>query len=92
MKELRYNNCMDPRFKQLTPETLERLAKKAQAEGLSLDAYLNVLLGPLNEATALAGMTEAEFDAFIEDFSKGSEHFPPLPPDFSRDDIYTNHD
>ena len=83
---------MDPRFKQLTPETIERLAKKAQAEGLSLDAYLNVLLGPLNEGTALAEMTEAEFDAFIEDFAKGSEHFPPLPPDFSRADIYTDHD
>ena len=87
---------MDPRLEQLRPETLDRLAKKAQAEGLSLDSYLNVLLGLLNagtnEATALAGMTEAEFDAFIEDFSKGSEHFPPLPPDFSRADIYTNQD
>jgi len=48
--------------------------------------------GFLNEGTALAAMSEAEFEAFIEDFSKGSEHFPPLPPDFSRADIYTDHD
>jgi hypothetical protein len=92
MKELRYIKRMDPRFEQLTSETIDRLAKKAQAEGLSLDAYLNVLLGLLNEGTALAEMSEAEFDAFIEDFSKGSEHLPPLPPDFSRVDVYTDHD
>jgi hypothetical protein len=92
MKELRYIELMDPRLEQLRPETIDRLAKKAQAEGLSLDAYLNVLLGLLNEGTALAEMSEAAFEAFIEDFSKGSEHFPPLPPDFSRVDIYTDHD
>jgi hypothetical protein len=32
---------MDPRLEQLIPETIDRLAQKAQAEGLSLDAYLN---------------------------------------------------
>jgi hypothetical protein len=49
-------------------------------------------LGLLNEGTTVAEMSEAEFGAFIEDFSKGSEHFPPLPPDFSRADIYTDRD
>ena len=83
---------MDPRLEQLRPETIDRLAKKAQAEGLYLDAYLSMLLGLLNEGTALAEMTEAEFEAFLEYFSKGAERFPPLPPDFSRADIYTDHD
>jgi hypothetical protein len=83
---------MDPRLEQLRPETIDRLAKKAQAEGLYLDAYLSMLLGLLNEGTALAEISEAEFEAFIEDFSKGSEYFPPLPPDFSRVDISTDHD
>jgi hypothetical protein len=83
---------MDPRLEQLKPETIDKLAKKAQAEGRSLDAYLNALLGLLNEGTTLAEISEAEFGAFIEDFSKGSEHFPPLPPDFSRADIYTDRD
>jgi predicted nucleic acid-binding protein len=83
---------MDSRLEQLTPETVDRLARKAQAEGLSLDAYLNVLLGLLTEGMALAEMSEAEFEAFIDDFSKSSEHFPALPPDFSRADIYTDHD
>jgi hypothetical protein len=92
MKELQYFKLMVLRLEQLRPETIARLAQKAQAEGLSLDAYLNVLLGLLNEGTALAEISEAEFEAFIEDFSKGSEYFPPLPPDFSRVDIYTDHD
>ncbi len=91
MKELQYIGYMDPRLEQLTPETIDRLAKKAQAEGLSLDAYLNVLLGLLSEGMALAEMSEAEFEAFIEDLSKGSEHFPPLPPDFPSADVYTDH-
>jgi hypothetical protein len=92
MKELQYITDMDPRLEQLAPETIDRLAQKAQAEGLSLDAYLNILLGLLNEGTAVAEMSEAEFEAFIEDFSKSSEHLPPLPTDFSRADIYTDRD
>jgi hypothetical protein len=83
---------MDPHLEHLRPETVDKLAKKAQAEGLSLDAYLNTLLGLLNEGMALAEMSEAEFDAFLEDFSRGSERLPLLPPDFSRADIYTDHD
>lgn len=65
--------------------------RKPRLKG-SLDVYLNALLGVLDEETTLAEMSEAEFEAFIEDFSKGSEHFPPLPPDFSSADIYTDHD
>ncbi len=83
---------MDPRLEQLRPETIDRLAQHAQAEGLSLDAYLSTLLGLRPEGTALAEMSEAEFEAFLEDFSEGSEQFPPLPPDFSRADLYTDHE
>jgi hypothetical protein len=82
---------MDPRLAQLRPETIDRLLQKAQAQGLSLDAYLNALLGLLNEGTALSEMSEAAFEVFLEDCSTGSEHLPPLPPDFSRADIYTDH-
>ena len=74
------------------PEHLDTPKSQLLEEGLSLDAYLNVLLGLLNEGTALAEISEAEFEAFIEDSSKGSEHFPPLPPDFCRVDIYADHD
>jgi hypothetical protein len=83
---------MHPRLERRTPEPIDRVAKKAQAEGLSLDAYLNLLLGLLNEGTASAQISEAEFEALIGDFSKGLERFPPLPPGFARADVYTDHD
>jgi hypothetical protein len=83
---------MDPRLEQLKPETIDKLAEKAQAEGLSLDAYLNTLLGLLNDGTALSELSETEFEAVLDEFSRGSEHLPPLPPDFSRADIYSDHD
>ena len=83
---------MDPRLEQLTPETVDKLAEKAQAAGLSLDGYLNTLLGLLNDGTALSELSDEEFEAVLEEFSRGSEHLPPLPPDFSRDDIYSDHD
>ena len=83
---------MDPRLEQLKPETIDKLAKKAQGEGFSLDAYLNTLLGLLNDGTALSELSEAEFEAVLDEFSRGSEHLPPLPPDFSRADIYSDHD
>jgi hypothetical protein len=83
---------MDPRLEQLKPETIGELAEKAQAEGLSLDAYLSTLLGLLNDGTALSELSDEEFEAVLDEFSRGSEHLPPLPPDFSRADIYSDHD
>jgi hypothetical protein len=83
---------MDPRLEQLKPDTIDKLAEKAQAAGLSLDGYLNTLLGLLNDGTALSDLSDEEFEAVLEEFSRGSEHLPPLPPDFSRDDIYSDHD
>jgi hypothetical protein len=83
---------MDPRLAQLRPETIDRLSENAKAEGLSLDAYLNTLLALLNDGTGFWELSEAEFDALMEEFAKGTENVPPLPPNFSRDDIYTDHD
>jgi hypothetical protein len=83
---------MDPRLEQLKPETIDKLADKAHAAGLSLDAYLNMLLGLLNDGTALSDLSDEEFEAVMDEFARGSEHLPPLPPDFSRADIYSDHD
>jgi hypothetical protein len=82
---------MDPRLEQLKPETIDKLAENAHAAGLSLDAYLNTLLGLLNDGTGLSKLSDEEFEAVMDEFSRGSEHIPPLPPDFSRADIYSDH-
>jgi hypothetical protein len=83
---------MNPLLEDVTPETAETLRAKAAAQGLSVDAYLRALLGLGSATNALADMSDEEFDALMEDFAKGTEHVPPLPPDFSREDIYSDHD
>jgi hypothetical protein len=83
---------MDSRIEQLKPETIDKLAEKAHAAGLSLDVYLNTLLGLLNDGTALSELSDEQFQAVMDEFSRGSEDIPPLPSDFSRADIYSNHD
>ena len=83
---------MHPVLEDVTPETAEMLHAHATAQGLSVDTYLRALLGLGSAENALADMSEEDFDALIEEFAKGTEHVPPLPPDFSRDDIYSDHD
>ena len=83
---------MNPLLEDVTPETAETLHAHAKAQGLSVDAYLRALLGLGSDENALADMPEKEFDALMEDFAKGTENVPLLPPDFSRDDIYSDHD
>jgi hypothetical protein len=83
---------MNPLLEDVTPETAEMLHAHAKAQGLSIDEYLRALLGLGSGEKALADMSEAEFDALMQEFAKGTENIPPLPPDFSRDDIYSDHD
>jgi hypothetical protein len=71
---------MNPLLEDATPETAETLHAHAKAQGLSVDAYLRALLGLGSNENALADMSEKEF-------AKGTENVPPLPPDFSRDQI-----
>jgi hypothetical protein len=83
---------MNPLLEDVTPETAEMLHAHAKTQGLSIDAYLRTLLGLGSSENALADMSQEEFDALMEEFAQGTEHVPPLPPDFSRDDIYSDHD
>jgi len=82
---------MNPFLENVTPETAAMLLAHATAQGLSVDAYLRILLGLGRAENALAEMSAEDFDALMEEFAKGTEHVPPLPPDFSRDDIYSDH-
>jgi hypothetical protein len=82
---------MHPVLEDVTPETAEMLHAHATARGLSVDAYLRALLGLERGQDTIADMSQEEFDALMGEFAKGTEHVPPLPPDFSRDDIYSDH-
>jgi hypothetical protein len=83
---------MDPLLEDVTIEIAEILHTHAKAQGLSVDAYLRALLGLESGQNALAELSQEGFDALMEEFAKGTEHVPPLPSDFSRDDIYSDHD
>jgi hypothetical protein len=83
---------MNPWLEDVTPETAAMLHAHATAQGLSVDAYLRALLGLGSAENTLATLSEADFAALMEEFAKGTDHVPPLPADFSRDDIYSDHD
>ena len=74
----------------LKPETEERLQALADARGVSVDEYLKSLIGVVDgEAVAVS---LAEFEADLEAFASGTEHLPPAPITYSREDIYFDHD
>jgi hypothetical protein len=77
---------------EVEPETAELLAAQAQAQGLSVDAYLKMLLGIPEQRNALADLSDEEFNTLMEEFASGTEGLPPLPTDFSRQDLYFDHD
>jgi hypothetical protein len=83
---------MNPVLEQVRLETAELLAARAEAQGLSVDAYLKMLLGAPEQKTALAELSDEEFDSVMEELASGTEGIPPLPADFSRKDIYFDHD
>jgi hypothetical protein len=70
---------------QIKPETAEMIAAEARAKGLSVDEYLRGLIVMTKEA----GEPEpdpGEFIAAMESIAQ--EGVDPLPPGFSREDIY----
>ena len=77
---------------------LQTLSQQAQARGLPLDRYLKVLadnserlLGPAFESRH--SISEVDFTAWLDALACTIPiHVPPLPQDFSRADIYDDHD
>jgi hypothetical protein len=71
--------------------TAERLAQKAKSTGVSVDSLLKHML-ELTDLTQSREMTLEEFDRVLDELAAGSENLPPLPTNFSRADIYLDHD
>lgn len=72
-------------------ETADRLAEKAESKGMSVDSLLRGLLDKMDSAP-LTELTLEEFDGILDELAAGSESLPALPTDFSRADIYMDHD
>lgn len=85
---------MNPVLEEIKPETAERLAALAKEKGVSVDEYLRSLLPGANgaEAAAEAEMSPAEIDRILDELAAIAGDITPLPRDFSREDIYSDHD
>jgi hypothetical protein len=75
-----------------TESALRVLKAQAEARGMALADYLELLaeagkLGPANGDVSLD-----EFDALLDEIANVFLPLPSLPPDFSRADVYADHD
>ena len=84
---------------ELAPGTEQTLRAKASANGKSLEFYLQELAQKdaleANGAAVLLSQEElslADFDQLLDALAAGPPGMPPLPEDFSRRDIYSDHD
>src|SRR5262245_35549208 len=66
----------------------QMLEESAQARGMDFDAYINSILAASNGPPHAAPLDLAELDRLFDELSEGTDHLTPLPPNFSRADIY----
>jgi hypothetical protein len=82
----------------LEPDTEQILAAKAARFGQTLEVYLKHLAE--RDAQGRDGLgagpapplSDEEFDRLLDELSEGLPPLPSLPADFSRADIYADHD
>lgn len=75
---------------ELDEQTAERLRAVAESRGMSVEAYLRRLaetMAPSNPDP----VSNEEFEQLLDEVSEGL-NLQPLPSDFSRADIYLDHD
>jgi hypothetical protein len=74
---------------ELTPEVEARLWVQARAQGVSLAAYLQMVIEQMALLESFAGGSVEEFEAGMDALAAGSEQIPGLPPEaYSRERIY----
>ena len=83
---------MNATLEQIKPETLETLEKQAKMFGLSIDDYLRSLLPKTEKNLSLKGDTNEEFEADMIAFAEGTENHSAYHGNYSREDIYFDHD
>ncbi len=72
-------------FEEISVETAQVLSTQAAASGMSVDAYLKQLLGVNGGGKQKDAARPEDVVTALNDFA---EDVPPLPRDFSREDIY----
>jgi hypothetical protein len=73
-----------------TANLLNTLRSQAESRRMSLDSYLAQIVAANDQASANGSLTLDEFDKVLDDLAQ-SGATATLPADFSRSDIYADH-
>ncbi len=68
------------------------LTARAEAKGMTLDAYLRSLVDATPVAPSNGALSLAEFDRALDELSADGAGLPVLPAGFCRTEIYGEHD
>ena len=71
---------------------LRILEEQATSRKMPLENYLDLIVGAGPIGPGPDELTMEEFDAILDELADSTASHPPLPADFSRADIYSDHD
>lgn len=78
--------------KSISPELERRIAEQAEAAGYwSAEAFLRAILSDARLRSDVKAPSDTEFFRLLDELAS-DEDLPALPADFSRADIYADHD
>ena len=76
---------------ELDPELIERLTEKAKEQGQTVNEFLRKMIGEQEARHAEHDeLSLAEVDELLDELA--TDGLPTLPENFSREDIYFDHD
>jgi hypothetical protein len=77
----------------LPPEIEKRLIDEAARQGVGTSEYVSKLIEDRIQGLHASSSVTGDFDAVLDEFfTANPEPLPSLPADFSREDIYLDHD
>ena len=76
----------------ISPETLALVEAQAREMGMSPDEYIRRLLPPEQELALRAEPADEEFENDLIAFAEGTENSAYRPDNYTREDIYFDHD
>lgn len=77
---------------EIDDHTLAQLSAQAQAQGVTLDAYVRALIAPASAAKSNGALSSVDFEHALDELLMDSGDLPVLPGGFSRANIYGDHD
>ncbi len=77
---------------EIDTSTAAALTARAEARGMTLDAYLRTLVDAGPAMPSNGALSPAEFERGLDDLLAGMPDLPVLPASFSRAEIYGEHD